>query len=278
MCWRSWKRNTRLFSLSAWARVVSCSSAQYSSTIWMSLFGICFPRFRFDFRCVSPTLSAFHIEVWHRDYSRACCLMFQHWQQCKSSFSVILELISYGSILILSISIISVMECMPCPLVLMAASVMDPHCIAVKSWLNNLPLLWLERLSQLFNDVSVLEGKRTHTHSYSGACTRAHTPTDGLRRTHSRTDKHGHAANETHPSSAEQLNWLHGKETPTRPLSRQPRSHATYRCIVRIDRYVDYSYREINGPAGSKDVTLWSEVVWLTIKHYFFLFPDRCLE
>lgn len=33
----------------------------------------------------------------------------------------------------LSISIISVMECMPCPLVLMAASVMDPHCIAAKS-------------------------------------------------------------------------------------------------------------------------------------------------
>lgn len=46
---------------------------------------------------------------------------------------MILELISYGSILMLSISIISVMECMPCPLVLMAASVMDPHCIAAKS-------------------------------------------------------------------------------------------------------------------------------------------------
>ncbi len=84
VCWRSWKRNTRLFSLSAWARVVSCSSAQYSSTLWMSLFGICFPRFRLDFRCVSPTLSASHIEVWHTDYSRAWCLMFQHWQQCKS--------------------------------------------------------------------------------------------------------------------------------------------------------------------------------------------------
>jgi len=171
MCWRSWKRNTRLFSLSAWARVVSCSSAQYSSTIWMSLFGICFPRFRFDFGCVSPTLSASHIEVWHRDYSRACFLMLQHRQQCKSSFSMILELISYGSLLMLSISIISVMECMPCPLVLMAASVMDPHCIAAKSWLNNLPLLWLERLSQLFNDVSVLEGKRTHifarTHTHT---------------------------------------------------------------------------------------------------------------
>lgn len=130
MCWRSWKRNTRLFSLSAWARVVSCIYAQYSSTIWMSLFGICFPWFRLDFRCVSPTLSASHIEVWHRDYSRAYCLMFQHWQQCKSCSCMILELISYGSVLMLSISIISVMECMPCPLVLMAASVMDPHCIA----------------------------------------------------------------------------------------------------------------------------------------------------
>lgn len=102
---------------------------------------------------------------------------------------MILELISYGSILMLSISIISVMECMPCPLVLMAASVMDPHCIAAKSWLNNLPLLWLERLSQLFNDVSVLEGKRTHTFTHR----RTHRLTDGLRHTHSRTDRHGHA-------------------------------------------------------------------------------------
>lgn len=112
----------------------------------------------------------------------------------KSSSCMILELISYGSFLMLSISIISVMECMPCPLVLMAASVMDPHCIAAKSWLNNLPLLWLERLSQLFNDVSVLEGKRTHTGAHTHTLKHTHTQahahtdrlTDGLRHTHSR--------------------------------------------------------------------------------------------
>ena len=145
---------------------------------------------------------------------------------------MILELISYGSILMLSISIISVMECMPCPLVLMAASVMDPHCIAAKSWLNNLPLLWLERLSQLFNDVSVLEGKRTHishTHTHTNTHTHTERLTDLgiLTRGQTDADTHGHAANESHPSSAEQLNRLHGKETPTQPLSRQPWSQHT---------------------------------------------------
>lgn len=71
--WRSWKGNTRLFSLSVWSRVVSCSSAQYSSTLRMSLFSLCFPWFRLEFRWVSPTLSASHIALW---YSRARCLHF----------------------------------------------------------------------------------------------------------------------------------------------------------------------------------------------------------
>lgn len=165
--WRSWKGSTRLFSLSVWSQVVSCSSAQYSSTLRMSLFSLCFPWFRLEFRWVSPTLSASHIALW---YTRACCLRFSIDSMKKSSCGVIFVLISYGSFLMLSISIISVMEYTTCPLALMAASVMDPHCIAAKSWLNNLPLLWLERLSQLFNDVSMLEGWRahrfTHTHDW----------------------------------------------------------------------------------------------------------------
>lgn len=65
--------STRLFSLSVWSRVVSCSSAQYSSTLWMSLFSLCFPRFRREFRWVSPTLSAPHIDLWH---ARPCSLHF----------------------------------------------------------------------------------------------------------------------------------------------------------------------------------------------------------
>lgn len=71
--WRSWKGNTRLFSLSVWSRVVSCSSAQYSSTLRMSLFSLCFPWFRLEFRWFSPTLSASHITLW---CTRACWLHF----------------------------------------------------------------------------------------------------------------------------------------------------------------------------------------------------------
>lgn len=122
------------------------------------------------------------------------------------------------------------------PLVLMAASVMDRRrCIASKSRLNNLPPLWLERLSQLFNDVSVLEGRSAsvcvcvcvgeeHEHTPTDRpdgteCTHAHTCTHWRR--DQRGDMHGHATNERRPSSAEQLRRLRGKETPTQPLSKQ---------------------------------------------------------
>lgn len=119
-------------------------------------------------------------------YTRACCFRFSIDSSEKSSPGTVLVLISYGSVLMLSISIISVMECTPCPLALMAAWVMGPHCIAAKSWLNNLPLLRLERLSQLFNDVSMLEGWGAHwfTHTHT---------IDRLRRTLLRTDWRGHA-------------------------------------------------------------------------------------
>lgn len=135
----------------------------------------------------------------------------------KSSRGMILELISYGSVLMPSISIISVMECPACPLALMAAWVMDPHCIAAKSWLNNLPPLWLERLSQLFNDVSMLEGRGTHRFTHTLTLTRARlTDLDPLSWGQADEDAHERAANETRPSSVEQLKWLHRKETPTR--------------------------------------------------------------
>lgn len=150
----------------------------------------------------------------------------------------------------LSISIISVMECMPCPLVLMAASVMDPHCIAAKSWLNNLPLLWLERLSQLFNDVSVLEGKRTHTFAHR----HTHQLTDGLRHTHLRTDQHWHARTRD-KRNASVISWtaeLTPREGNTNTASVKTTVIAWNIPIHSEDRqilYVDSSYCEINGPA-----------------------------
>lgn len=180
-----------LFSLSAAASVVSCSSAQYSSTIWMSLFGICFPQFRQDFRCVLD------YRVWF-SYGRVAQsvveprrFLLPRWKLLQKSHSMIFSSNIDRSVLMSSISILLVMECMPCSLVLMATSVMDPHCIAAKSWLNNLPLLWLERLSQLFNDVSVLEGGDEHTPFYTHTHAHIHTHrlTNGLRHTHSRTER-----------------------------------------------------------------------------------------
>lgn len=179
--WRNWKGSTRLFSLSVWSRVVSWSSAQYSSTLRMSLFSLCFPWFRLEFTWVSPTLSASHIALW---YARASVSVLTAWKSHPLVW--FFSLISYVSVLMLCISIISVMECTPCPLALMAASVMDPHCIAAKSWLNNLPLLWLERLSQLFNDVSMLEGWGAHRFTHTRTI-------DRLRRALLRTDWRGHA-------------------------------------------------------------------------------------
>lgn len=35
------------------------------------------------------------------------------------------------------------------------------------------------------------------------------------------TDTHWYTTNEMRPSAAEQLNWLHEKETPKQPLLRQ---------------------------------------------------------
>lgn len=175
----------------------------------------------------------------------AHCLVLQHWQQCKRFCVPFSDFISYRSNLVLSFSIISVMERTPCPLVLMATSVMDPHCIATKSWLNNLPLLWLERLSQLFNDVSVLEGKKEYTFFF----TYTHWLTTWALEDR-QTDTHWCTTNEMRPSAAEQLNWLHEKETPKQPLLRQPWLLATYQHIVRIDGYVDHSYCEFNRPSS----------------------------
>ena len=153
----------------------------------------------------------------------------------ESSSGIILVLISYGSVLMLPISIISVMECTPRPLVLMAASVMEPHCIAAKSWLNNLPLLRLERPSQLFNDVSMLEGCGAHRFAHAHD---RQTLTRSLEDRLTGTCKHARARDKRNVSVIRRTAEVTPQEgNPKMPLSKLKWLHAACSCVVSADCY-----------------------------------------